>query len=131
MRSDCSSNYISDSDADDVESMDSTNSALLLKVSHQDLMSIACYHWTNDLSAVIKKAWNLRARTQNHRPLPGRFVKVPKEISSKPICLYKEFVCNVLHSLTTEGENTYKLLKRCITNSPKAIMSSKKYRFGL
>ena len=46
---------ISDSDGnDDGESLDSTNSALLRKVSHHDVMKIACYHWSNDISFNIK-----------------------------------------------------------------------------
>lgn len=111
--------------------LDSTNSALWGNISHRDVMRMECFHWSNVLELDIKEAWNAQEEVLNRRVLPGKFLTVPSEIGSQLNGTNEELEVNVMHSLTIEWENTYRVMRRCITHAPKENMSSREYRFGL
>ena len=114
---------------DDESSLDSTNSEFTRKVPHLEAMRVACHNWSHVSSAEIKEAWKQRAEMLNRLPLPGKFVHVPSEIGSAEGA-ENEFVKIILESLTIEWDNTYKIMKRCITKSPKASISKTVCNFG-
>ena len=107
------------------DSIDSTNSLLLQAVPQQLAFRVACYKWSNILSPKAKEAWKRRAIQLNCRKLPGKFLTIPTSINGNDA-----LTDNVMESLTIEWEKVTSVMKRCIMRQPKAIMSSKEYKFG-
>ena len=118
------------SDESSIDSLDSMNSALIKKVSHVEVMQIACHNWSHVLHKDVKESWRDRAAMLNHRPLRGKFEKVPRELGRVTNGRCDEVMGNLLQNLTIEWENMVKLMKRCITRPPKTSDSQKEYCFG-
>ena len=112
------------SDEYSVDSLDSTNSDLIVKVLHVDCIRIDRNNWSHVLVDEIKEAWRERAVRLNLHPLPGKFEEVTRELGRVMGGGRNEVLDNLLQNLMIEWETTFKVMKRCITRPPKAIESS-------
>ena len=75
----------------------------------------------------MKEAWKFYAEGLNQRPIPGKLYSIPNAIGGQDASL----VANcVLEALTVEWQKLVRSMKCFITRRPRAILSSKKYKFG-
>lgn len=107
----------------DDQSIDSTNSILLERVPYQYVMKSACREWSIVYSNQLKQAWKKRALKLNRRKLPGKFIKIPREINDS-------VNTKLMQSLTYEWQMLVRAMKFCITRPPRIGLCRRQISFG-